>query len=231
MVLRPATFSHSQRPPLSCLTPPPPPPPTPFAQRGRDGPDKTPASIAVAFISGSFALSIAGLVAFHTRMLICNLTTNEDLRAKFEGNPFSRGCWPNIFFTLCGPLPPSLLRAREPAVDNQPVNRRLKDAIVHAPPTPEATQRQVVPQIVPQVVPQVVPQAATASVESAAPAAGEGSSPQEPHSRPPPQGQGQEQASEEEHQPSAAGAPAVQVADDGDAAEAPARRLSFSDTL
>ena len=67
--------------------------------------------------------SVVGLCGFHTYLTCFNITTNEDMKGtwkKTEFNPFNRGnCAKNCCQILCGPIPPSQIRATEPATREQ----------------------------------------------------------------------------------------------------------------
>lgn len=65
--------------------------------------------------------SVVGLCGFHTYLTCSNTTTNEDMkgawkRKEAEYNPYSkRNCVLNCFQILCGPIPPSQIKATKPA--------------------------------------------------------------------------------------------------------------------
>jgi len=70
--------------------------------------------------------SVVGLWCFHTYLTCSNTTTNEDMKGTWKkkkesrNNPFSRGnCFSNCSQILCGPIPPSQIKATQPATKEQ----------------------------------------------------------------------------------------------------------------
>lgn len=69
--------------------------------------------------------SVVGLWCFHTYLTCSNTTTNEDMKGTWKkketrNNPFSRGNYfMNCTQILCGPIPPSQIKATHPATKEQ----------------------------------------------------------------------------------------------------------------
>jgi hypothetical protein len=85
--------------------------------------------LVVAVVCITFAFSLTALAGMHL-MLSCNdTTTNEDLRSRFDRNPYSTGGWSNLTRVLCGPRLPSRLLARHPLEDGRPINRPLRPVV------------------------------------------------------------------------------------------------------
>jgi palmitoyltransferase ZDHHC9/14/18 len=81
---------------------------------------ETPASVAEAFVCFFSIWSVLGLAGFHTYLTASNQTTNEDMKGSYSVtrgqdnfNPYSHDSLITDYcFTICGPLPPSLLDRR-----------------------------------------------------------------------------------------------------------------------
>lgn len=81
----------------------------------------SPGSIVEAVIAFFSLWSVIGLAGFHTYLVSCNMTTNEDIKKSSskpgQGNPFSRGSLCNNYCeVICGPTPPSLIIDRQGSV-------------------------------------------------------------------------------------------------------------------
>ena len=68
-------------------------------------------ALMIFFFAVAVALVLLGFVAYHFYLLSTGITTDEQLRGKFdeEGNPFDKGFCANVREFFCDPIPPSLV--------------------------------------------------------------------------------------------------------------------------
>ena len=68
-------------------------------------------ALMIFFFAAAVALVLVGFVVYHFYLLSTGITTDEQLRGKFddEGNPFDKGFGANVREFFCDPIPPSLV--------------------------------------------------------------------------------------------------------------------------